>query len=244
MSIVALVVAVSLLDAPSQPAAAPDAAPAADVSRALDAVDAAFDDALGTRDRAALERVLADPFTWVHALDGRVDNRAVFLDQTASGPGLARQREQTDTFDAVLALHGSTAIRTARVRVRFRDGSRETWMRQTRVYVRDGSAWKLASGQGTRMYDGPLIDPDLYRRYTGTYDIEGRRPLCLEWDGRALLATYPGGTRTQVFLKSPTEEEALGGADRLRFTLDADGRPSSVALMRGADQVWRARRRP
>jgi ketosteroid isomerase-like protein len=219
----------------------PSPTPATDVARAIGAVEARFDEALEGRDRAALDGVLAESFVWIHALDGRVDSRSVFLDQTARGLGLSRQREESKTFDQTLAVYGSAAIRTTRVRTRFKDGTRETWMRQNRVFVSEAGQWKLASGQGTRMYDGPVTTSKTYQPYAGTYVIDTRRSLLLEWDGDALLATYPSGARSQVFLKSPTEE-AVQGPDQFRFVLDQAGRPASVVLLRGEEQVWRGER--
>lgn len=176
------------------------------VERAIGAVEARFDEALEKRDRAALDGLLADSFFWFHALDGRVDSRSVFLDQAARGLGLSRQREESNMFDHTLAVYGSAAIRTARVRIGFKDGTRETWMRQNRVFVLDGGQWKLASAQGTRMYDGPVTTSKTYQPYAGRYVIDTKRSLRLEWDGDALLAIYPSGARSQVFLRSPTEE--------------------------------------
>ena len=40
-------------------------------------------------------------------------------------------------------------------------------------------------------------------RYAGTYAISDGRALRIDWDGDSLIATFPGGTRSQVFLKSP-----------------------------------------
>ena len=226
-----------ILAAPLLAAAQPN-----DAAAAIAAADARFEDALQKRDIAALEAVLADPFTWVHALDGRVDSRATFIAQTARNLGLSRQREDAATFDNLLAIHGSTAVRVTRVRVRFRDGSRETWIRQTRVFVLDGGQWKLASGQGTRMYDGPVTTAKMYEPYAGAYVVDATRTLRLEWDGDGLVATYPSGTRTQVFLKSPTDE-AASGTDHLKFELNATGRPVAVQLFRGEELVWRGQRK-
>jgi hypothetical protein len=114
-------------------------------------------------------------------------------------------------------------------------------MRQNRVFVRDGDRWKLASAQGTRMYDGPVTTPTTYQPYAGRYVIDTKRSLRLDWDGDALLAIYPSGARSQVFLKSPTEE-AVQGPDHFRFVLNEGGRPVAVLLLRGEQQVWRGER--
>jgi ketosteroid isomerase-like protein len=220
---------------------APSGTPPTDVARAIGSVEARFEEALEKRDRAALNELLTESFIWIHALDGRVDPRSTFLDQTARGLGLSRQRAESSTFDRTLAVYGSAAIRTARVRIRFRDSARETWIRQNRVFVVEGGQWKLASGQGTRMYDGPVTTSRTYEPYAGTYRIDAKRSFRLEWDGDALLATYPSGARSQVFLKSPAEE-AVQGPDRLRFVLNEGGRPVAVLLLRGEEQVWRGER--
>ena len=44
----------------------------------------------------------------------------------------------------------------------------------------------------------------------------------IDWDGNSLVATFPGGTRSQVFLKSPTEE-AIASPDHVLFVLDSSG---------------------
>lgn len=217
-------------------------APAQSPEDAVNAAEQRFEDALARRDRPALESLLADPFTWIHATDARLDTRAVFLDNAASGMGLTRQRNQASTFARTVAIHGDTAITTARVRLRFAGGTREGWFTQSRVYVRRAGVWQLAHGQGTRMYDGPATGAELYGRYQGTFALADGRTLALSWDGDALIATMPSGARSQIFLASPTEE-ATAAQQRLQFELDADRRPAVVRLMRGDEQVWRAERR-
>ena len=202
-------------------------------------VEQRFEQALEKRNRTELDSVLADPFIWVHALEGRVDSRSVFIENSMKGLGLARQYTQSSSFEKTLAVYGDTAIATARVRSRFSDGQRETWFRQSRVYVRNGGVWKLAMGQGTRMYDGPITTADLYARYAGTYAIPDGRTLKMEWDGDSLIATFPNGTRSQVFLKSPTEE-AIESVDRFVFVLDNTGRVTAVRFMHGETESWRA----
>jgi ketosteroid isomerase-like protein len=210
--------------------------------RAIAEVERRFEIALEKRDRAELESVLADPFTWIHAQEGRVESRSVFIDNAVRGMGLARQYTQSATFERTLDIYGDSAIATSRVRNRFPDGGREVWFRQSRVYVREGSTWKFAMGHGTVMYDGPVTRGDLYARYAGTYAIPDGRILRMDWDGDSLIATFPGGTRSQVFLKSPTEE-AIASPNRFLFTLDSTGRPTTVHMMRGTSEAWRAERK-
>jgi ketosteroid isomerase-like protein len=223
----------------------------AEVEREIAAVAARLDSALARRDRAALEPLVAAPFTWIHASDGRVDTREVWLANAAQGMALSGQRSVRSVHGHTLAVYGGadgqglhTAVRVARVRLRDTAGTRESWLRQTHVFVRgDDGAWRLASGQGTLMYEGPPLDPALHARYAGTYVIAPGRVLTLEWEDDALFATLPNGARAQIFLASPTEEAVRTlGAGHLRFTLGPDGRPVAAALVRGGREVWRATR--
>jgi hypothetical protein len=183
----------------------PQAEKASAAERATAEVEQRFNQAVDKRDDAELERVLANPFTWIHALDGRVESRAMFISNVTKGLGLARQRaDSSTTFDRAVAVYDSTAIATSRVRTRFPGGSCEMWLRQSRVYVWSDGAWKLALGHGTPLYDGPVTSATLYEKYAGTYVMADGRTLRMEWDGDSLMATLPLGARTQVFLKSPT----------------------------------------
>ena len=146
------------------------------------------------------------------------------------------------TFDRAVAVYDNTAIATSRVRTRFPDDNRETWVRQSRVYLWSDGGWKLALGHGTPLYDGPVTSANLYAKYAGTYAMGDGRTLRLDWDGDSLMATLPNGPRTQIFLKSPTEE-ATALPDHFVFTLDATGRPSTVRSVRGSTEIWRAERK-
>jgi hypothetical protein len=203
---------------------------------------------LQQRDRSVLEPLIATRFTWIHASDGRVDDRETWLANAARGTALSGQRTQRSEHGVSIQWFGDgtphTAIRLARVQLVDPAQGRESWLRQTHVLVRESDgAWRLVLGQGVLMYEGGLLDPALHRRYVGTYDISTDRRLILSWEEGALFATFPTGARSQVFLASPTEEASrTAGAGRLTFSLDADGRPESVALVRGSQEVWRARR--
>jgi ketosteroid isomerase-like protein len=232
--------------APAQAPVLGRAADTARVAREVAAVEARLDSALARRDRAALERLLADGFTWIHASDGRVDARDGWLAEATRGMALSGQRNERTKFEPTTVVYGGhTAIRSARVRLRFASPPGEGWIRQSLTFVRQADGWRVAAGQGTRMYDGPATDTALYRRYAGTYLIGPGRALVLRWDGDALLATWPSGAQVQTFLASPSEEwVAVPRAGRLRFTLGPDGRPTAVTAVRDTVVLWRAERAP
>jgi hypothetical protein len=215
--------------------------------RAIEELEVRLAQGLEARDRKALEPLLAGSFTWVHASDGRVDDREAWLSNAARGMALSGQRSQRSEHGPRIAMHGTpahTAIRLARVRLLDAPNKRESWLRQSRVFAREADgAWRLALGQGVVMYEGPILDAAMHERYAGRYAISPDRTLLLSWEDGWLFATFPGGAKSQIFLASPTEEAArTSGAGRLTFELDESGRPATVLLVRGTEVVWRAER--
>ena len=213
----------------------------------IDTLESKLQAGLVARDAKLLDPLVADPFIWVHSSDGRVDGRKGWLAEAARGMALSGQRNARTEHGASVVFHGNdphTAIRVARVQIVDVAGGREVWMRQTHTLVRDpGGPWKLAMGQGVVMYDGAPLDPDLHARYAGTYVIDAARKLVLEWTDGALLATFPNGAQTQVFLASPTQEAMrTPGAGVLHFTLDTQGNPKTASLVRGSQEIWKANR--
>jgi hypothetical protein len=217
------------------------AAPADDIAAAESRLAAG----LAARDAKLLDPLIADPFTWVHSSDGRVDDRKTWLESAARGMALSGQRNARSEHGATLSTYGEpahTAVRVARVRLALQD--RESWIRQTHTWVRDSAgAWKLAMGQGVVMYDGPPLDAALHARYAGTFALDDGRKLTLGWEEPLLFATFPNGAQSQIFLASPTEEAVRNpNAGSLRFELDESGKPKSVALVRAGQEIWRAKR--
>jgi uncharacterized protein DUF4440 len=239
------------LAAAGNPAQASRSTSSGDVEHAIGVLEASFDAALARRDRAALDNLLADSFVWAggFARGGRNYSRASFLDEAVQGRALQRQRYPSATLDKALTVHDSTAIRTELVRLRIANGTRDLWLQESRTFVRNGSAWRIAFGMGGLLYEGPIVTAAVYAPYAGTYQIDADRLLHLDWDGNLLVSTYPTTRgaewqeRGHVFLRSPTEEANLvSGGGRFRFVLDENGRPTDVLMMNGDQQVWRARR--
>lgn len=219
---------------------------AATPTEEINALETRLEAGLAARDAKLLDGLLADPFTWVHASDGRVDDRQGWLANAARGMALSGQRKARSEHGATLQFYGSPASTAVRVsRVRLADDKSESWMRQTHTWVRNaGGAWQLAMGQGVIMYEGPPLDPAVNARYVGTYALEDGRRLILESQDGALMATFPSGAQTQIFLASPTDELVRNpAAGSLHFTLDEKGLPRAASLMRAGQEVWRASRK-
>jgi hypothetical protein len=210
------------------------------------ALESRLEAGLAARDVKLLDPLLANRFMWIHASDGRLDGRKDWLANAARGMALSGQRSARSEHGVTVTLYGDephTALRVARVRLLDPAGARESWLRQTHTLVRNGDAWQLAMGQGVVMYDGPLLDPALHSRYAGVYTFGDGRKLLLEWNDGELLATFPNGAQTQIFLASPTEEAIRNLAvGSLRFTLDAQGNPTAASLIRGNQEIWRGTR--
>ena len=212
-----------------------------EMQREIDRLEAQLDLALAERDRSKLDKLIAKPFTWIHSA-GIIDSREEWLDQAAKGRAFLRQRAELEELDAsVTAFSNDTLLRTGRLRFRSKDGKLETWMIQTRLYIKQDNVWKLAAGQGARLYEGPPVRAELYSRYAGRFQIEPGQELLVQWDGTSLIATFPNGNRYQIFLGSPTEEVTTA-ASKLKFVLDSSGNPAQAILTSGEGELWRAAR--
>jgi hypothetical protein len=200
------------------------------------------DEALVKRDTAKLATTVADPFVWVHSRDGALESREKWLENAGRGMALARQRGEQAEFDVTVTVHGdAAALRTARVRLRMPGRSTETWLLQSRLFVKQGGGWKLAAGQGTFLHEGPITDPKVYESYAGEYVVGPGRVLVLTPRDGGLHVRWPIGREAYAFQVSPTE--LVSGPDRLRFTLGADGRATDVVLIRDGAEGWRGPRR-
>jgi hypothetical protein len=236
-----------ILSTMTQAAAPATPGPADRAIKDIATLESSLEAGLAARDVKLLEPLLADRFMWIHSSDGRVDGRKEWLANAARGMALSGQRNARTEHDPTVTLYGDephTALRISRVRLVQTQGGRESWLRQTHTLVRNAAGvWQIAMGQGVVMYDGPPLDPVLHARYAGVYSIDDGRKLLLEWSDGQLLATFPNGAKTQVFLASPTEEairnQAVGS---LHFTLDDKGNPTAASLVRGSQEVWRGNR--
>ncbi|HZZ91953.1 MAG TPA: nuclear transport factor 2 family protein [Usitatibacter sp.] len=245
-SIVAVLAACAQVPSAPPPATASSMAvqpAAASPEAAIDAQEARFTAALANRDVPSLERLVAESFTWQHP-EGRVDSREAFLAGVVHGVAHEGRHDLRQEYGPSLALNGASATRTARVRLRDRAGTHETWLREDHAFTRTaGGEWRLASARNAILYEGAPLSDSLHSRYGGSFAVEPGRVLRLVWSGGILVATFPDGSSRQVFLVSPTEEAVRDPqAGHLRFTLSDDGRPATVALVRNGQEIWRATR--
>jgi ketosteroid isomerase-like protein len=144
-TLIALAILVPAAVAP----AAPRATRADATARELRALETTWDDAVVRKDRASLERIVADDFVSIGsggALSDKQRMIAAVLD-----PEL--KIEPFETRDVVVRVYGDVAILTGWFAQRgsYHGNAYETASRYTDVYVRRNGTWRAVSAQSTRM---------------------------------------------------------------------------------------------
>jgi ketosteroid isomerase-like protein len=136
-----LVIAVVLLTVASTAAGRTRAEKKGDVEReAVMRLERELADAFARRDIAALERILADDFTWVDE-DG-VTKKAQYLKETAK---LAATTDSIILDDREVRVYGNTAVSTGR----FKWSGDSVTAHYTAVYVKRSGRWQAVAGQFT-----------------------------------------------------------------------------------------------
>lgn len=225
--------------------AAPD--PPASAEQEVDRFQHELITALRAGDRPALERLLADGFTFVHSTGG-LDTRAQYIDNivTAAQAGRAPDIERLD--HAVQVYDGHTAVTTSRAIVRGRGD--EMLLRSTHVYVKRGAQWQWAGGQSTRLPTRPqaavTISTAVRDSYAGRYEVGPGRVLTVRVDGDALKAVLPGFREAELIARTEAEfawfNPELNLDAQLVFARDVSGAVTHAAFRRDGKEVWRAAR--
>jgi ketosteroid isomerase-like protein len=100
-------------------------------------------------DLAALEDVLADDLTYIHA-SGDADTKREFIDSIRSG---RLKYKQLDREGVAVRVYGDAAVVTGRGHFQVRSGENDLDVRLlfTDVYVRRGGKWRMVAWQSTRL---------------------------------------------------------------------------------------------
>ncbi|CCH54194.1 hypothetical protein BN8_03340 [Fibrisoma limi BUZ 3] len=216
--------------------------------QAVEAVEREITEALVRRDRATLDRLLAEGFTFIHGF-GKVDTRQEYLELAAAGR-LARQRADLKRINEPLRIYGNhTAIRFSRTIFYLKALNREDRGLNTAVYVKVGGQWQLASSQSTKLPDRPkavAINPTSYRAMVGVYQIDPNRVLTISQAGDTLIGNIPFRPRFELIPQSDTtfiqysDAGGFDGTDELIFRKDQTGRTIHAAYRVGGQEGWRA----
>jgi len=141
----------SLLVALAMAAGLAQAAPPPALVAQLKAQTDAWDQAIVRKDRAAIERNMADDF---RQIDGRgnVETKASFVEGLMS-PDLVIDPYTVEDFE--VRVYGDTALLSGRTRMtgKYQGEAFKTHYRYIDIYVKRGGAWKIVSVQISRMPD-------------------------------------------------------------------------------------------
>jgi hypothetical protein len=203
--------------------------------------------ALKQGDRAALERLIAEGFTFVHSTGG-LDTRREYIDNTVAAaqagraPDLERLDEHVEVYD------GHTAVFTGRAILRGRGD--DIRLRSTHVYVKREGRWQWAGGQSTRLPNRPaataMLTSAQREAYAGRYEIGPNRVLTVSLQGDALKASLPGFREAELIPRTDTEfawfNPDLNVESQLLFVRDGAGAVTHAVWRRDGKDVWRAAR--
>lgn len=195
--------------------------------------------ALRKGDRAALEPMLTDGFTFVHSTGG-LDTKKMYIDSSVTAAQAGRAPDIERLEDHIEIYDGRTAVATSRAVIHGRGD--DIPLRSTHVYVKTGDRWQWAGGQSTALPLRPkalaAVKPDAY---VGRYELADRRVLTIVAAGDILKAQLPGFREAELIPQSTTDfawfNPELNIKSELVF-IDRD----TVAWRRDGKEVWRATR--
>jgi Domain of unknown function (DUF4440) len=222
------------------------AATAGPVEQEIDAFQHELIPALKSGDRPALERLIADGFTFVHATGG-LDTRAQYIDNVVSAAKAGRAPDIERLDNQVQGYDGHTAVAVSRAILHNR--GEDLLLRSMHVYVKRDGRWQWAGGQSTRLPTRPQaasIPSTARDSYAGRYQVGPDRILTVSLQGDALKAALPGFREAELIARNETEfawfNPELNLDAQLVFVRDADGAVTHAAFRREGKEVWRAPR--
>ena len=203
--------------------------------------------ALRQGDRADLERLLADGFTFVHSTGG-LDTRKEYIDNTVSAAQAGRSSDLERLEEHVQIYDGHTAVFTGRSVLHGRGD--DIPLRSTHVYVKRGGKWQWAGGQSTRLPNRPkalaTVTPAQRDAYAGRYEVGPNRVLTVSVQGDTLKALLPGFREAELIPRTETEfawfNPELNLESQLQFVRDDAGAVTHAVWRRDGKDVWRAPR--
>ncbi len=106
-------------------------------------------EAMVKADVAALEDVLADDLSYIHA-SGNADTKREFIDAIRTG---RLKYKQLDREGVAVRVYGDVAVVTGRGRFQVRSGENDLDVRLlfSDVYVKRGGKWRMVAWQSTRL---------------------------------------------------------------------------------------------
>jgi ketosteroid isomerase-like protein len=196
--------------------------------------------AIAKHDQAALERLYADEFLFVHTTGG-MDTRAEHIARsltadTANAPDGPAEPTPVETHTSV---YGDVAVATMQVKT---NQNRLLWW--TYVYVRRDGRWQIARQHGTAVPPPTVaatVDPSVYAQYVGKYkyDETGLIVTVSMQDG-ALHSQLAGRPPVTLVPQSETTYQAQPGNAAFTFVRGADGKVTHFVVRRPTGEQARA----
>ena len=222
--------------------------PDANTERELRALRHDFMEALRMGDRTALERILADGFTFVHSTGG-METRKEYMDRAVANARTSQPSELEFTDERMSIYEGRTVIWVTRSVGRNKATGAETIFRWTDVLVKARGRWQWASVHSTSLPSRPkaaAIAHSLYTAYVGQYEIAPSRTLTVTEENGTLRGTMPGFRPAELIPKSETGFVWFNPDSNVRaqiaFIRDEGGRVTHAAFRRDGEEVWRAKK--
>src|SRR5262245_14809535 len=221
MSLAAVVVTSSLGFGAQAPPGPRDEAVKAELRMLLTDLNAA----MAAHDRAALERIYADEFLFVHTNGPAVAKKA-HVDGAMRLP--AGAAAPIPSFDGLL-VYGDVAVLRAP-----RDGGFGTT-----IYAKKNGRWQIVQLQGTATPStrpAAAVAPEVMRDYVGRYEQDNSLFVTITFEGDHLALQVEGRDKLPLTAESDTKFVAPGGLTSIVFTKTPDGvtyvvtRPNGVVV--------------
>ena len=205
----------------------------AEVKEALQKLFSELNEAISKRDRAALERVYADEFQFVHSTGG-VINKAAQIDGIMSNDPVSSAPVLTPSFDHLLVYGDVAVLRTS-----------GRGVAGTNIYARKGGHWQIVQVQGTRLPPErrPVpLDSKVLDSYLGKYEFAPGAYATVTKEGDALK--WQAGSRPKVTLVplSDTRFYARENDAEMSFSKGDKGQVTDVVLRLGSCQDSKAKK--
>jgi hypothetical protein len=192
-----------------------------------------LNDAISKQDRAALERIYADEFQFVHTSGGVVDKTAQINNI------LANERPSTvplptPTFEGLLMYGDMAILRTL-----------ERGVSQINIYARKGGRWQIVQVQGTRLAPErkPIVlDPKTLDSYLGKYEFAPGAYTTVTKEGDTLSWKPGGRAKSTLVPLSDTKFYSKENEAEMTFSKDEKGQVTGVVLRLGVCQESKAKK--
>lgn len=200
------------------------------------------------RDRAELERMIAEGFIFIHST-GNWESRQEYIENATAG-ALKAQSEgmEFERLDEDLRVYQGNTARLS-YHVMIRNQGVESQGRHVDVFVKIAGRWQWVLAQSTRLAPRPSaakIDTRIYNTYVGRYEIGGGRTFTVLREGDSLKSLTTGRAPGELIPKSETDfiwfnaEMNLPAVFEVTFIKDVNGSVTHAAFRRDGQELWRA----